>query len=588
MHPMIPGTDLLAALSVPAYMTDSENRLAFYNDAAAELWQCRPPCGEPLSAGPMRLFMPNGVPLAPEEWPTARLLRDGELPPTVELYAQRRDGSRFSAVPHPSLLRDENGRVIGTVNLLIDVPHSGQGDIEAARLAAIVASSDDVIISKNLDGVITSWNAAATRVFGYEPEEMVGQSILKIIPPELHSEEQQILAKLKRGERISHYDTVRMTKGGQRVDISLTVSPLRDRHGRIVGASKVARDVTERKRSEALQRLLFDELNHRVKNTLAIVTALASQSLLKTSSPEEFAESFTGRVEALARAHDLLMLGQMRGTTLADLVHEQVILAGGARIYADGPRVDLDPQAVVQIGLVLHELATNARKYGALSTPKGRLNITWAHMADREREVVIHWRESGVPNMRPPQARGFGTTLIERTTQAFGGRATIEFRPGGLACDLQLQLRDDPSPPALRLPPSNGRRLAAPPHTVPNLEGRRILVVDDELVIAMDLEARLSGLGCIVIGPAATAAAAIALIGSEEIDAALVDANLGGHRVDDVAASLAQRHIPFAFVTGYGPEALPDTFRHVPVVAKPINVAQLNETLAALAASIKR
>lgn len=583
MQSMISASTLLAALSVPAYMTDAENRLTFYNDAAAELWRARPPHGAPLSSGFMRLFSADGVQLAPDEWPTARLLQGGTIEPGIQLYAQRRDGSRFSAVPHPSLVRGGGGEVLGTVNLLIDVCQGGRGDLEAAHLAAIVSSSDDVIISKTLDGVITSWNAAATRVFGYEPEELVGQSILKIIPADLQAEEEQILAKLKRGERITHYDTVRVTKDGRRVDISLTVSPVRDRHGRIAGASKVARNVTERKRGEALQRLLFDELNHRVKNTLAIVTSLASQSLLRTSSPEEFADSFTGRVEALARAHDLLMLGQMRGTTLADLVQEQVILEGGARIYAAGPKVDLDSQAVVQIGLVLHELATNARKYGALSIPGGRLNITWAYIPDRDREVIIHWRESGVSNLRQPSARGFGTTLIERTTQAFGGSATIEFRPGGLACDLRLQLRDDPSPEALRHPPDE-KRLASPPLSRSNLRDRRILVIEDELVIAMDLEARLNGLGCVVIGPAASAAAATALIGKDEIDAALLDGNLAGHRADDVARALEERGVPFVFVTGYGPGALSDAFPDVPVLTKPINTAELSKALAALLA----
>jgi PAS domain S-box-containing protein len=587
---MISGTTLLGALSVPAYMTDAHGRLTFYNDAAAGLWQYRPPLDVPLSALRVRLFSPEGIPLAPDDWPVARLLREGQLPPALELSVERGDGSRVAAIPHASLLYDSDGRVAGTVCLLFDVSQVGHGDADAARLAAIVSSSDDVIISKTLEGVITSWNAAATRVFGYEAEEMVGQSILKIIPPELHAEEERILATLKRGERLSHYDTVRVTKDGRRIDISLTVSPVRDRHGRVIGASKVARDVTERKRAEALQRLLFDELNHRVKNTLAIVTSLASQSLLRTSSPEEFAESFTGRVEALARAHDLLMLGQMRGTTLADLIQEQVILAGGARIYADGPKIVLDSQAVVQVGLVLHELATNARKYGALSVPNGRLNISWAQVPGQERDIIIHWRESGVPNLRPPQSQGFGTKLIERTSQAFGGSATIEFRPGGLACDLRLQLRDDPTPAVLRSPPPGSKEKppGARPTSNPLVQGGRVLVVEDELIIAMDIEARLNGLGCIVIGPAATAAAAINLIETEDIDAALLDANLGGQRVDDVAEGFARRGIPFAFVTGYGPEALPGAFRDVPVVPKPINITQLNETLAMLMARNSR
>ena len=149
----------------------------------------------------------------------------------------------------------------------------------SARLASIVESSDDAIISKDLDGTVTSWNVGASRIFGYYADEMIGQPITRIIPPELHNEEEEILARLKRGERIEHYETTRVAKDGSRLDISLTISPLRDKHGVVVGASKVARDVTERKRAEKLQRLLIDELNHRVKNTLAMIQAISSQSL---------------------------------------------------------------------------------------------------------------------------------------------------------------------------------------------------------------------------------------------------------------------------------------------------------------------
>src|SRR5262249_40145183 len=160
---------------------------------------------------------------------------------------------------------------------------------------------DDAIVSKTLDGYITSWNTGATRIFGYEAEEMLGQSIKRIIPAELHGEEEQILAKLRRGERIEHFDTIRIAKDGRRIDISLTVSPVRDRTGRLIGASKVARDVTERKQAEKLQALLVGELNHRVKNTLATVQAIANQTVRMVKSPAEFATSFNGRLQALAR-----------------------------------------------------------------------------------------------------------------------------------------------------------------------------------------------------------------------------------------------------------------------------------------------
>src|SRR6185295_4703897 len=131
---------------------------------------------------------------------------------------------------------------------LVDLTDRDRGRTDSARLAAIVSSSDDAIISKTLDGTITSWNAGAERIFGYKPEEIVGQNILRLIPTELRHEEKEIVGRLSRGERIEHYETVRVAKDGRRVDISLTVSPMRDASGSVVGASKVARDVTERKR----------------------------------------------------------------------------------------------------------------------------------------------------------------------------------------------------------------------------------------------------------------------------------------------------------------------------------------------------
>ena len=186
----------------------------------------------------------------------------------------------------------------------------------AARLAAIVANSDDVILSKTLDGIITSWNGGAERVFGYSAEDIIGRHISTIIPPELIDEEKEIIARLARGERIEHFETVRVAKDGRRVDISLTVSPMLDSGGRIIGASKVARDISDRRRAEETQRLLIDELNHRIKNTLATVQAISTQTLRRAATPAHFVESFNGRIKALARAHGLLTGGSFQGTEI--------------------------------------------------------------------------------------------------------------------------------------------------------------------------------------------------------------------------------------------------------------------------------
>jgi PAS domain S-box-containing protein len=206
-------------------------------------------------------------------------------------------------------------------------------------LAAIVACSDDAIISKNLDGRVTSWNEGATRIFGYEANEMIGQPITRIIPPELHGEEQQIISKVGRDERIEHYETVRLAKDGRRIDVSLSVSPVRNKFGQVIGASKVARDVSERKKVEENQKLLLTELNHRVKNSLAIIQSIANRTLHHAKNPEDFVSSFSGRLQALARAHTLLTQSTWRGADVLELLRDQLLLGGADddRISFCGP-----------------------------------------------------------------------------------------------------------------------------------------------------------------------------------------------------------------------------------------------------------
>ena len=573
------GTDLLEALPVAVYMTDAEGRITFYNQAAAEFWGHRPELGTAKWCGSWRLYWPDGQPLPHDQCPMAIALREGREVRGIEAVAERPDGTRVPFMPYPTPLRDGSGHVIGAINLLVDLRERKSAEIETARLAAIVASSDDAIISKTLAGRITSWNAGATRIFGYEPEEMIGQPVTRIIPPDLHHEEETILAKVRRGERVDHYDTVRCRKDGRRIDISLTVSPLRDHSGKVVGASKVARDVTERKRSEELQRLLLDELNHRVKNTLASIQAIASQSLRRAATPGDFVASFNGRVQALARAHDLLVRGEMRGADVAEIVREQVALgaADANRIFCLGPFLTLDAKTAVQLALVLHELATNARKYGALSIPMGQLSITWDTHTSADTELFITWKETGVPKVRVPTSRGFGTTLIERTLAAHGGDAAVRYGADGILWEIRL-----PLPEQVRqswIPRAEG---AAEPETrligandSADLRGMRVLVVEDEALVAMEIEAQLSAEGCRVIGPAGTVERAKALVDGTELDAALLDANLGGQPVHELAAALTQRGIPFAFATGYGRDGLPQEFQQAAVLTKPFGPDQL-------------
>lgn len=570
---MAVDTELLSLLPVAVYTTDAEGRITYYNEAAAELWGVRPKLNSDQWCGSWRIYTTEGEPLPHDQCPMALTLKTGE-PVRGEAIAERPDGSRvhFQATPHP--IKDSAGRVTGAINMLTDVTRHYQSEAALSRIAAIVSSSDDAIISKTLSGRITTWNKGASRIFGYEESEMVGQPIYRLIPPELHDEERNILWKIARGEHIDHYETIRLAKDGRRVDISLTISPLYDKAGKIIGASKVARDITEKKRSEELQRLLVNELNHRVKNTLAIVQSIASQTLRRAESPAEFAKSFSGRLQALAKAHTLFARHSWQSADLAGIVHDQLLDHDGeSRISCNGPSVSLDPQVALSIALILHELGTNARKYGALSVSAGKLSVDWKVQPG---EIFLHWRERHGPLVSEPLRKGFGTTLIEKSLTAHNGEAKMHYDPEGVVCEIRIPLPKDTQPGLSLSTHTESRTTHVPQHPVePILQGKRILVIEDEPLVAMDIESYLSGLGAAAIGPAGTIERARQLIESKQFDAALMDANLGGEPVDELAKMLAARGIPFLFLTGYGREALPEAFRHAGMIGKPYTREQL-------------
>ena len=201
---MLGQMDLLEALPAAIYTTDALGRITFYNDAAAELWGYRPELGVARWCGSWRLFRPDGRPMPHDQCPMAQALAEGQPIRGIEAVAERPDGSRVPFMPYPTPLKDAAGRVTGAISLLVDLSNRDEAQIASARLAAIVATSDDAIVSKTLDGRITSWNAGAMRIFGYSADEMIGQPITRIIPPELHGEEKEILAKLRRGEHVRH------------------------------------------------------------------------------------------------------------------------------------------------------------------------------------------------------------------------------------------------------------------------------------------------------------------------------------------------------------------------------------------------
>ena len=405
---------ILQSLPVAVYKTDAAGRITFFNEAAAQLWGVRPELGKSEFCGSWKMYWPDGTPLAHHECPMALALKEKRPVRGMEAIAERPDGTLVPFIPFPVPLFDASGALTGAVNTLVDITerHEAERRIRESEaryrgIAAIVESSEDAVVTKDLNGVITSWNHGATRLFGYAAEEVIGKPITILIPAERHDEEPSILARIRRGERIDHYETVRQRKDGSTVDISLTVSPVRNPEGKIIGASKIARDITERRRSEEQQRLLLRELDHRVKNLFALASGVVAISARSAATPDELASAVRDRLGALARAHALTLPVTSEGgkrieqsTTLHALIRTILSPYDGqtdierARVAITGPDMRLAGGLVTTFALLLHEFATNAAKYGALSTSAGHIEIA---CSEPDGQFALTWRERGGP-----------------------------------------------------------------------------------------------------------------------------------------------------------------------------------------------
>lgn len=298
------------------------------------------------------------------------------------------------------------------------------------HLAAIVRHSHDAIISKDLTGTIVTWNESATRVFGYTPQEAIGQSILMLIPVDRRYEEAEILARIRAGEVVDHFETIRRRKSGQLFPVSLTISPIRDRQDNIVGVSKIARDITEVKEAEARVHGLMREVNHRVKNQFAVILSMVRETENRgEQSVQEFVAQLRERIMALSRSQDLLVKGDWKGANLFELVLDHVSIFGSEdRVSLSGPAISLQPMAVQYLGMALHELTTNAMKYGALSRDDGTISVDWRVVGS---DFELRWREapdivSPPKEADPTPRRGFGTVVLEKIApSAVSGHASI-------------------------------------------------------------------------------------------------------------------------------------------------------------------
>jgi PAS domain S-box-containing protein len=263
--------ELVNVLPAPVYTTDAAGYVTYFNEAAAAIWGRCPEVGKAKWCGSWRMFSPDGRELSHEHCPMAIAVKERRAIRGLEAIVERPDGSRVSLIHFPTAVYDEKGKLLGAVNMLVDISEQKRAEEASKYLAAIVESSDDAIVSKNLSGIITSWNNGAERIFGYRANEIIGRSIKTLIPPDLHSEEDSILDRLRCGERIERFETRRQRKDGNLIDVSLSVSPVKDAHGEVMGAWKIARDRTERKRADERQKVLVAKLRDSENRMRAIV-----------------------------------------------------------------------------------------------------------------------------------------------------------------------------------------------------------------------------------------------------------------------------------------------------------------------------
>ena len=511
-------TKPLDLLPAAVYVCDAEGVILYYNRRAAELWGRSPEVGKDRWCGSFRMFRPDGSPLPHDECPMAVTLREGRSVSGEEIIVEREDGVRIFVLPSPVPLHDGSHAIVGAVNLLVDITERKRVDDTARLLAAIVESSDDAIVSKTLHGIVTSWNRAAESMFGYSAEEMIGRHISVLAPPDKAEDMAYILGRIKQGDRLDHYETKRKAKDGRVIDVSLTVSPVRDASGTVVGASKIARDITERKRmEEALRRseeLLRDAdrrkdhflamLAHELRNPISAINS-AVQVIRKSEGAEtlEWSKDVIERqVKHLSRLiDDLLDVSrisqgkiELRKTVVdaGDLLNNAVetvrafIKERKHELNLSFPvgsmPVEVDP---VRLEQVVVNLLTNAAKY----TPAGgRISLSAERVGA---DIVIHVQDNGLgiapeklPEMfelftqaetaldRSEGGLGIGLALVKSLVEMHGGTVSASSEGCGKGSTFSIRLaaaKGVDAQPAER-PAVNG---------TPRKQASRILVVDD-------------------------------------------------------------------------------------------------------------
>jgi PAS domain S-box-containing protein len=417
------------------------------------------------------------------------------------------------------------------------------------------------------------WDDGQYGIFGVGRSHfaVTAENVRALIHPEDWQRLQETLEHLLK-ERKSTQNEFRVKRPNGEVRWCIgTAAPNLDGSGHVTRISGVTVDITDRKVAEERQALLAREVDHRAKNALALVQSIVR--LTRANDIAAYTTAVEGRIRALSRAHTILSLSRWQGADMRGLVEEELApyrTGDTVKVEATGPNVSLPPAAAQSLALALHELVTNAAKYGALSSMSGRVNLAWELNPGT---LVLKWTETGGPATLPPSSPGFGTRIITATIEGqLAGQTVFDWRPEGLQCMISVP-REDMAPAKAR----NGHAeasAAAQPKTI-TLAGNRIMIVEDEALVAMALRETLGDLGFSVLGPFNRISEAMVALRNNRIDAAVLDVNLGGELIYPLADVLAADHVPFVFITGYGADEIEPRYASVPILEKPIEAGAL-------------
>ncbi len=465
-----------------------------------------------------------------------------------------------------------------------------------AQRRAILDSMLEGVVAYGPDGRVIYCNDASRRILGIGEDAvpafdlMAREGRVRGLDDTPLDEATTPVARLMRGETLAQHDLcLLLAEAGAPIICRFTGAPIADARGRPVGGVLTFADVTVEKTNEDRRRLLTNELDHRVRNILATINAMVRLSSRGARDKDDLVETLGGRIAAMSRTHNLLTRNSWRGALLREVVTDEVQpYASPDRLVLRGrDEVVLPPKDAVDFALVIHELATNAAKYGAWSGGGGVVEVSWSlENSDGGARVRVLWRERGGPAVRPPQRVGFGTTLIRSAFQSAGTGVDLRHEPEGVVCEIRLPLRDGPAWRPLA-PAAPSAPLPAEPGA---LAGLAVLLVEDEPIVRLEVAGQLEDAGARVIGPAATLAEGMAAINEARSqtaplplpDAAVLDINVSGENVSPLAEALLARGVPVIFVSGYRDlELLSPKLRHLPLVQKPLRPGELVARLVA-------